>query len=81
MPGSTARAPATCWAIWPTSRTWAGISAACSTREVDYRCRVEWARTPADILEQRIKHGLHLNDEQKRALRLWLQRERPTVDA
>jgi D-erythritol 1-phosphate dehydrogenase len=50
-------------------------------REVDYLQRVEWARTGEDILERRTKHGLHLNQEQKRALELWLQRERPTVDA
>jgi glycerol-3-phosphate dehydrogenase len=50
-------------------------------REVDYLCRVEWARTPEDILERRTKHGLHLGDDQKRALHLWLERERPTVDA
>jgi glycerol-3-phosphate dehydrogenase len=45
-------------------------------REVDYLCRVEWARTPADILERRTKHGLHLCDDQKRSLHLWLQRAR-----
>jgi glycerol-3-phosphate dehydrogenase len=50
-------------------------------READYLCRVEWARTAEDILERRTKHGLHLSDEHKRALQLWLQRERPTVDA
>jgi D-erythritol 1-phosphate dehydrogenase len=50
-------------------------------READYLCRVEWARTPEDILERRTKHGLHLCDEQKRALGRWLQRQRPTVDA
>ena len=50
-------------------------------REVDYLCRVEWARTAEDILERRTKHGLHLGDDQKGALRRWLQRERPTVDA
>lgn len=50
-------------------------------REVDYLCRVEWARTAEDILERRTKHGLHLGDDQKRSLHLWLQRERPTVDA
>jgi glycerol-3-phosphate dehydrogenase len=50
-------------------------------REVDYLCRVEWARTAEDILERRTKHGLHLSDDQKRSLRLWFQRERPTVDA
>jgi glycerol-3-phosphate dehydrogenase len=50
-------------------------------READYLCRVEWARTSEDILERRTKHGLHLGDEQKRALRRWLQCQRPTVDA
>ena len=50
-------------------------------REVDYLCRVEWARTPEDILERRTKHGLHLSDDEKRAPRRWLQRERPTVEA
>jgi D-erythritol 1-phosphate dehydrogenase len=50
-------------------------------REVDYLCRAEWARTAEDILERRTKHGLHLSDDQKRSLRLWLQRERPMVDA
>jgi glycerol-3-phosphate dehydrogenase len=32
MPGSTARAPATCWATRPGSTAWAGISGACSMR-------------------------------------------------
>jgi glycerol-3-phosphate dehydrogenase len=50
-------------------------------REVQYLCRVEWARTAEDILERRTKHGLHLNKDQKLALDRWLQRERPTVDA
>jgi glycerol-3-phosphate dehydrogenase len=50
-------------------------------REVDYLCRVEWARTAEDILERRTKHGLHLSEGEKRSLRRWLQHERPTVDA
>ena len=50
-------------------------------READYLCRVEWARTAEDILERRTKHGLHLGDDQKRSLHLWLQHARPTVDA
>ena len=50
-------------------------------REVEYLRRVEWARVADDILERRTKHGLHLSDDQKRTLRRWLQRERPTVDA
>jgi glycerol-3-phosphate dehydrogenase len=50
-------------------------------REAEYLCRVEWARTADDILERRTKHGLHLGDDQKRSLHLWLQRARPTVDA
>jgi D-erythritol 1-phosphate dehydrogenase len=50
-------------------------------READYLCRVEWARTAEDILERRTKHGLHLRDDEKRSLHLWLQRARPTVDA
>ena len=50
-------------------------------REVAYLRRVEWARTAEDILERRTKHGLHLSEEEKRALDLWLEHERPTVDA
>jgi glycerol-3-phosphate dehydrogenase len=50
-------------------------------REVEYLRRVEWARTAADILERRTKHGLHLSQDQKLALDRWLQAERPTVDA
>jgi D-erythritol 1-phosphate dehydrogenase len=50
-------------------------------REAEYLCRVEWARTAEDILERRTKHGLHLGDDQKRSLHLWLQHARPTVDA
>jgi D-erythritol 1-phosphate dehydrogenase len=50
-------------------------------REVDYLCRVEWARSAEDILERRTKHGLHLSAAEQRSLRRWLQRERPTVDA
>jgi D-erythritol 1-phosphate dehydrogenase len=49
-------------------------------REVEYLHRVEWARAADDVLERRTKHGLHLSQEQKRALALWLQRARPTVD-
>jgi glycerol-3-phosphate dehydrogenase len=50
-------------------------------READCLFGVEWARTAEDILERRTKHGLHLSDDQKRSVRFWLQRERPTVDA
>ena len=50
-------------------------------RELRYLARAEWAESAQDILERRTKHGLHLSVAQKRALELWLQRERPTVDA
>lgn len=42
------------------------------TCEVDYLCRVEWARTTEDILERRTKHGLHLSEDDKRGLQAWL---------
>ena len=50
-------------------------------REVDYLCRVEWARTAEDVLERRTKHGLHLSDEQKLAVESWLQRQDAKIDA
>jgi glycerol-3-phosphate dehydrogenase len=59
--------------IWPLRFVYA--------REAEYLCRVEWARTAEDILERRTKHGLHLRDDEKRSLHLWLQHASPTVDA
>jgi glycerol-3-phosphate dehydrogenase len=50
-------------------------------REVDYLCRIEWARTAEDVLERRTKCGLHLSESQKRALDHWFERQRPRVDA
>ncbi|MEM7024091.1 MAG: glycerol-3-phosphate dehydrogenase C-terminal domain-containing protein, partial [Pseudomonadota bacterium] len=50
-------------------------------RELDYLCRVEWARTSEDVLERRTKHGLHLSDEQELAVECWLQRQDTKIDA
>jgi glycerol-3-phosphate dehydrogenase len=50
-------------------------------REVDYLCRIEWARSAEDVLERRTKCGLHLSESQKRALDHWFERQRPRVDA
>jgi len=33
--------------------------------EVDYLRKVEWARTAADVLERRTKHGLHITPQQR----------------
>jgi glycerol-3-phosphate dehydrogenase len=40
--------------------------------EVEYLCRVEWARTAGDILERRTKHGLHLNADERSGVQAWL---------
>ena len=51
-------------------------------REARYPARATNGReTAEDILERRTKHGLHLRDDEKRSLHLWLQHARPTVDA
>ncbi len=41
-------------------------------READYLCQTEWARTPADILERRTKHYLHMSRAEQDAFADWL---------
>jgi glycerol-3-phosphate dehydrogenase len=41
--------------------------------EVDYLIHFEWAQTVEDVLWRRTKHGLRLNDEQKRALSQYIE--------
>lgn len=43
--------------------------------EIDYLIRHEWARTAEDILWRRSKLGLHVSDETKRSLEIYLQEE------
>ena len=47
-------------------------------REVDWLVREEWAREPADVLDRRTKHGLHLTTEERHAFEAWLARRSPT---
>jgi D-erythritol 1-phosphate dehydrogenase len=50
-------------------------------RELDYLCRVEWARTAEDILERRTKHGLHLSADERRGVEAWLRDRQPAASA
>ena len=42
-------------------------------REARFLRDTEWARTPADILDRRTKHGLHIDDDAKESLRRWME--------
>ncbi len=42
-------------------------------REARFLKDTEWARTAADILTRRTKHGLHLSDAEKRGFEEWMQ--------
>ena len=46
-------------------------------REVRYLMAQEWARTAADILERRTKHGLHLAAAQQQDLAQWMDAQAP----
>jgi glycerol-3-phosphate dehydrogenase len=41
-------------------------------REAEFLIRSEWALTPADILQRRTKHGLHLSDQEQAAFSAWM---------
>ena len=43
-------------------------------READYVIRTEWARTPADVLERRTRHLLHLTPPERDAFAAWMAR-------
>jgi glycerol-3-phosphate dehydrogenase len=42
-------------------------------REAHFLRETEWARTPADILDRRTKHGLHIDDDAKQSLQRWME--------
>jgi D-erythritol 1-phosphate dehydrogenase len=41
-------------------------------REAVYLMKIEWARSPEDILERRTKHGLHMSAAERRAFEDWM---------
>ena len=40
--------------------------------EIDYLCQAEWAKTAADILDRRTKHGLRLTAPQRARVAAYL---------
>jgi D-erythritol 1-phosphate dehydrogenase len=51
------------------------FGALCYERELAWLRRTEWARTAADLLERRTKHGLHLAPAQRQEVEQWLAAE------
>lgn len=57
------------------------LGAGLYTREVDYLCREEWARSSSDILWRRSKLGLFMNPGQQTRLQQYLQQHHPSAVA
>ncbi|WAJ36437.1 glycerol-3-phosphate dehydrogenase [Pseudomonas sp. GOM7] len=57
------------------------LGAGLYTREVDYLCREEWARSSSDILWRRSKLGLFMSSAQQLRLQHYLQQHHPSAYA
>ncbi|CAN7672256.1 glycerol-3-phosphate dehydrogenase [Mesorhizobium sp. LjRoot246] len=49
-------------------------------REVRFLVETEWASTPADILERRTKHGLHIDAAERKTFEDWFSNIMATAD-